>query len=112
MCHLRSTTVNGERQWINCRNNTNEEITKWIELLRGQNGDSSALRLRKMWHTEQPSIQGVWSPFTHQNPQHNLTTFPVEQLSKPLDVQQSATEKLIEIFAQQKLAAGEATKSA
>lgn len=96
--------MNGERQWVNCHNNTSAEITKWAELLRGQNGDSSALRLRKMWHTEHPSIQGVWSPFTHQHPQLNQSHFPVEQLSRPLDVQPSATEKLLELFERQKLA--------
>lgn len=96
--------VNGDRQWINCRNNTSEEITKWIDLLRGQNGDSSSFRLRKMWHTDQPSIQGPWTPFTHRAPELNLVRFPADDLSRPLDVQPSATEQLIRLFEQQKLA--------
>lgn len=56
-----------------------------------------------MWHTDQPSIQGVWSPFTHQNPELNLVVFPDEKLSKPLDIEQSATEKLLELFEKQKI---------
>lgn len=103
--YLSLFAVNGDRQWVNCRNNTSEEIRKWIELLRGQNGDSSALRLRKMWHTDRPSIQGPWTPFTHRSPELNLVTFPQANLSRPLDVKQSATEKLIELFEQQKLQA-------
>lgn len=99
--------VNGERQWVNCRNNTSEEIRKWIELLRGQNGDSSALRLRKMWHTDKPSIQGPWTPFTHRNPEMNLVVFPTENLSKPLDIEMSATEKLMELFQKQKIDSSE-----
>lgn len=95
--------MNGDRHYINCHNYTRDEICKWIELLRGQNGDSSATRLRKSFHTEKPSIQGPWTPFTHRNPALNLVTFPNEELSKPLDVPKTATEKLIEIFEKQKL---------
>lgn len=72
-------------------------------MLRGQNGDSSALRLRKMWHTDKPSIQGPWTPFTHRNPELNLVVFPKAELSRPLDLEMTATEKLIELFKQQKL---------
>lgn len=96
--------VNGERHWINCRGQSNEEIIKWVDLLRGQNGNSSAFRLRKMWHTEKPSIQGPWTPFTHKNPELNLVVFPDEKLSQPLDIETSATEKLLELFKRQKIA--------
>lgn len=78
-------------------------MRKWIELLRGQNGNSSSMRLRKMWHTDKPSIQGVWTPFTHRNTELNLVVFPASNLAKPLDVEQTATEKLMELFEKQKL---------
>lgn len=78
-------------------------MSKWIELLRGQNGNSSNLRLRKMWHTEKPSIQGVWTPFTHKNTELNLVVFPNENVAKPLDVEKTASETLLELFEQQKL---------
>lgn len=71
--------------------------------MRGQNGNSSATRLRKMWHTDKPSIQGPWTPFTHKSPELNLVVFPDEKLSKPLDVETTATEKLLELFKRQKL---------
>lgn len=95
--------VNGERQWINCQNNSADEIHKWITLLRGQTGDSSTFRLRKQWHTDAPSIQGPWTPFTHKAPALNVVQYPEEQLSRPLDVQPSATEQLIQLYEQQKL---------
>ena len=79
-------------------------------MLRGQNGDSSSLRLRKMWHTDKPSIQGPWTPFTHKNPALNLVVFPSEELSKPLDVQKTATDTLIELFEKQKLQESSNTK--
>lgn len=100
---LNKITVNGDRHWINCRNNSNDEIIKWIELLRGQNGNSGDLRLRKMWQTNKPSIQGPWTPFTHRHPSMNLVQFPDEILSKPVDIEKSATEHLIEIFEKQKI---------
>lgn len=74
-----------------------------MDLLRGQNGNSSATRLRKMWHTDKPSIQGPWTPFTHKSPELNLVVFPDENLSKPLDIETTATEKLLELYKQQKL---------
>lgn len=95
--------LNGDRHWMCVRNNTEEEITKWVELLRTQNGNTSASRLLKLIHTEQPSIQGPWTPYAHANPALNTTTFPDDRLSTPVDIEQSATEKLLEIFEKQKL---------
>lgn len=94
--------MNGDTQWINCRNNTLVEINKWIQLLQSQNGDNS-IRMRKSWHTEIPSIQGPWTPFTHKDPSLNLESFPNQLQSQPIDVDKSATEKLLELFEQQKI---------
>lgn len=55
-----------------------------------------------MNHTEIPSIQGPWSPYTHMNPALNTTTFPAEKLSKPVDIEKSATDILLEYFEKQK----------
>ncbi|XP_054738976.1 39S ribosomal protein L43, mitochondrial [Anastrepha obliqua] len=96
--------LNGDREWLSCQNATKDDISKWLQLLKTQNGSSSALRLRKMWHTDIPSIQGPWTPFTLRNPEDNMETFPNEAASRPLDLEQSATEKLIELFKQQRLA--------
>jgi large subunit ribosomal protein L43 len=95
--------LNGEKQWINCRNNTSEELTKWMTLLKTQAGDHTDTRYRKMQSTFQPSIQGVWTPFTNKNPLLNIVELPEEKLSEPLTKQKTATEQLLEIFKQQKL---------
>ncbi|XP_061389432.1 large ribosomal subunit protein mL43 [Musca vetustissima] len=94
--------LNGEREWLNCRNTTKEDILKWIEFLKTQNGPSSSMRLRKMWHTDVPSIQGPWTPFTIRNPEMNLVSFPSTEHSQPLDIEKSATEKLLELYKEQK----------
>lgn len=95
--------VNGERHWLPCDNQQEDQIVKWIELLRTQNEDSGSERLRKLWYTNKPSIQGAWTPYTHRNPELNLAVFPNEKFSRPLDIEESATEKLIELFKKQKL---------
>lgn len=65
------------------------------------------MRLRKMWHTDLPSIQGPWTPFMLRSPDNNLKSYPNSEQSRPLDIQPSATEKLIELFReQQKLTDG------
>lgn len=68
--------VNGGRQWMSVANYSRDDIIKWMELLRTQIHNSSALRLRKMWHTDFPSIQGPWTPFTFKDPKLNLAQFP------------------------------------
>lgn len=94
--------LSGDRHWICLRDSNQEGVTKWLNLLLTQNGNSSALRLRRMSHTEIPSIQGAWTPYTHANPALNTTTFPAEELSKPVDIEKSATDILLEYFAEQK----------
>ncbi|XP_055918217.1 39S ribosomal protein L43, mitochondrial [Eupeodes corollae] len=90
--------LNGDREWLNCRNSTKDDVSKWIQMLKLQNGSSSSLRLRKMWHTDVPSIQGPWSPFLLKTPDSNLLKYPNAEASQPLDIEQSASEKLLEIF--------------
>lgn len=103
--------VNGDTHWLTIENHSEQEVAKWVGVLLTQNGNSSALRLRKLWHTDCPSIQGPWTPFTHKNPNLNLIVYPDENLSKPMDVEETATEKLIELFKKQKLQDSQSTES-
>lgn len=79
---------------------TREEIAKWLQQCTTQN-DGKEFRFRKMMHTDTPSIQGPWTPFSHRNPEVNTAAFPYKELSKPIFIPQSATERLIEIFKDQ-----------
>lgn len=89
--------VNGDRQWMSCRGRPEEEILKWLSLLTLQAGDTEPIRYRKHWHTDAPSIQGPWTAFTHKNPAFNLADFPNNELSKQLNMEETATEKLLRI---------------
>lgn len=95
--------VNGEKTWISCHNLTKEEIIKWMNLIRTQAGDTSGIRYRKLQHTDFPSIQGPWTPYTFRDPALNLAEFPNEDLSKVLRQPKTATENLVELFKRQKL---------
>lgn len=95
--------LNGERHWLSVGNRPEDEITKWIELMRTQNCNSSEKRLRKHIYTEVPSIQGPWSPYTHWNPELNLAQFPDKKLSTPIGQEKTATEILQEMYERQKL---------
>lgn len=104
--------LNGERHWKNVANLPEENITKWIDLMRTQNQNSSEVRLRKHWHTDCPSIQGVWTPYTHQNTELTGAEFPNAKYSTPMNLEPTATDKLFEMFAKQKLDADNSAESA
>ncbi|XP_023289242.1 39S ribosomal protein L43, mitochondrial [Orussus abietinus] len=93
--------LNGTNHWISCHNLTREEIVKWMELVRTQASDGSAVRLRKKFHTEFPSIQGPWTPFTFKDPVENIIQFPDKKLGAYLRREPTATEQLIQIFKEQ-----------
>lgn len=95
--------LNGERHWLCVRSFSEEQLCKWIDLMRTQNENSSEVRRRKHWHTDCPSIQGAWTPFTHQRPDLTDATFPDAKFSAPVDQLPSATELLLEMFKKQQL---------
>ncbi|XP_066210760.1 large ribosomal subunit protein mL43 isoform X2 [Saccopteryx leptura] len=60
----RRNPVNGavREESINCK--SAEEITKLVQKLANQSG-LEVIRIRKPFHTDNPSIQGQWHPFTN-----------------------------------------------
>lgn len=95
--------VNGETQWLSCRNFSREEVSKWLELLRTQQTKHIGKRVRKLWYTDHPSIQGPWTPFTFRDPEINLAEYPNSELSQPDKLTKSTYEEIIELFEKQKL---------
>ncbi|XP_041968671.1 39S ribosomal protein L43, mitochondrial [Aricia agestis] len=95
--------LNGDRVWMNMHNKTHSEITKWIEVLRTQQGDVSAARLRKYQYTDYPSVQGPWTPFTFKDPELNTATIPNPKFGANDRLPMSATEKLRILFEKQKI---------
>ena len=54
--------VNGNSRVVSVKNQTAKEIMEHVSLLRTSSG-IKATKLKKWWHTDNPSIQGNWTPF-------------------------------------------------
>jgi hypothetical protein len=88
--------VNGQQQTLDVHQFPRERILKWIEFMRTRKGDH-LVRLLKKQQTHNPSVQGVWNPFTNKSTQIAVETFPSQRLNQPLVRDLSATEKIIEL---------------
>ncbi|XP_015602937.1 39S ribosomal protein L43, mitochondrial [Cephus cinctus] len=93
--------LNGDRFWHSCRNYSREELLKWMEHIRTQAGDMTNVRLRKMWHTSFPSIQGPWTPWTFKNPEHIFAQYPNKEFGQAVQYKPTATEELKRLFKEQ-----------
>ncbi|KAJ8970802.1 hypothetical protein NQ314_001015 [Rhamnusium bicolor] len=100
---IKAEYLNGDSQWINCRNFTQEEVLKWLILLKSQSKNATGTRIKKLWHTDHPSIQGPWTPYTFRDPELNLVEFPNDILSKPAIMERSSQDELIELFNNKKI---------
>jgi large subunit ribosomal protein L43 len=74
-----------------------EEIRKWIEILKTEGGQGE-MRYKQYQNTDSPTIQGVWTPFTHKALDKNITVFPKEEFAIPSHTKKSATEILSEMY--------------
>lgn len=52
--------------------------------------------MAKTWHTNNPSIQGSWNPWTNRDTIENVTTFPTEELSRGFSREQSTTDWILQ----------------
>ncbi|XP_058804840.1 large ribosomal subunit protein mL43 [Phymastichus coffea] len=100
---IRAEYLSGEIHWIPVHNYSRDEIVKYMELVRTQSSNGSTLRLRKMWHTEFPSIQGTWTPFTFRDPKLNTIEFPNDEIGACPKFEPTASEKIIQLFKEQQL---------
>nr|CAG4645880.1 EOG090X0FS9 [Lynceus sp. MCZ IZ 141354] len=89
--------LNGGRDYLSCSQMERDEVLKWIEYMKNKSGNP-IIRYYKYHHTDYPSIQGPWTPFTHRTPESNLEAYPNVEASELLHQPQSASDKLIEIF--------------
>lgn len=75
---------------------TREKLNKWIEFMRTRKGDH-LVRILKKQQTHNPSVQGVWNPFTNKSESIAVENFPSKTLDSKLIGEKSATEKLIDL---------------
>jgi hypothetical protein len=89
-------SVNGYKEDVTLRKCSKEEISQWIGLMKGRSG-GQIMRLRKEWHTDTPSIQGVWHPFLFKDTKLNITDIKDKSLSQYISPYKSASDKLKEL---------------
>lgn len=58
------------------------------------------MRLRKDWHTDTPSIQGVWHPFLFKDTKTSVTDIMDKSLSEYISPFKSASEEIMELYKQ------------
>ncbi|KAK8756709.1 hypothetical protein V5799_000595 [Amblyomma americanum] len=97
--------LNGTRDMMRVTQTSADVLVKWIDHFRTRSG-VPIVRTIKYWHTDHPSIQGFWTPFTNRPTEHNLIKFPNEELSRYKQVYPTATQEL------QALAAASSTENA
>lgn len=73
--------LNGNAVYLNMAKQSAGEVCQWLEHLRCQSGEE-IVRIRKPYHTDTPSIQGIWTPFMNHDPQLAVTSLPDETLSR------------------------------
>uniref|UniRef100_UPI00358E3F40 large ribosomal subunit protein mL43 n=1 Tax=Myxine glutinosa TaxID=7769 RepID=UPI00358E3F40 len=70
-CHVPKVTaeyLNGGTKVVALNSKSAEEIAQVITLMANQSG-LDVVRIRKPFHTEHPSIQGLWQPFVNKRSQ-------------------------------------------
>ena len=88
-------SVNGNTAEYSPQMHTEEEVCQWVEQFRTRSG-VEIKHIRNRHHTDHPSVQGIWTPFTNKDTALNLAQFPNEELSRCPVPEISATERLLE----------------
>merc|ERR1711976_185864 len=94
--------LNGRKEVLEVENFDKETLCKWIGHFRNHSG-IQIVRLKHHWHTDNPSIQGIWTPATNRDTSWNVTQFPSEKVSLREPKEPSATERLLEMARQLRL---------
>lgn len=92
--------MNGQTQTFDVSMYSREQINQWLEFHRTRNGNE-IVRLMEPSHTETPSVQGVWTPFTNKPFETATRKFPIPNYFSS-DIKPSATQKILELFEKQK----------
>merc|ERR1712137_1105278 len=79
--YLVAEYINGKKEEICVDKMKDTDIVKWVELLRSRSGQPIH-RIKKPWVTNNPSIQGVWSPDMDVPEVLNASSLPLAEFSK------------------------------
>jgi len=89
--------LNGGREWISLTAMPCEEVIRWIEVSRTAAGYGE-MHFKTYQHSDTPSIQGPWNPFTHESPSKNVMQFPHEEMRDPINLKPTATDIIKKMY--------------
>ena len=88
--------------WQSLHQDQYETVADWMDYYRLHSGKNYVVQ-KKYEYTENPSIQGMWHPFVHADPQIATAKFPVQDLAIPFGMKKSASEYLLDFYEKQKV---------
>jgi len=89
--------LNGERHWQSLNNMGIDEVAAWVDYYRTHSG-AEFMAQPKMTYSDHPSIQGMWHPHVHSEPEHCLAKYPNTKLGAPRNLSPTATENVLEMY--------------
>jgi hypothetical protein len=88
--------VNGSSHVLHVSQFSHDKLSKWIEFMKTRKG-GNLVRLFKKQKTDNPSVQGVWNPFTNKHPIGSIEKYPSVKYEQPLNSRLTATQKILEL---------------
>lgn len=88
--------LNNTYHWFCLDKMSQKEVVEWLDYHVTRSGDP-VKRYRKPHHTDWPSIQGVWTPFTNIPPHISVDGFPNSERSVRPEKYPTATEQLLKL---------------
>lgn len=97
---LKAEYLNGLEHYSSLHKMSSAQIEAWMEWYLNRSG-YELYKLLSTQATNQPSVQGIWTPFYWRDPKTNLQEFPNDESGRHISKLPSATEQLVEIAKQQ-----------
>jgi len=89
--------LNGERHWMSLDSMGLEEVTKWLEVIRTSASEGN-IRYKTFHTTDNPTVQGVWTPFTYKPFENNILKFPNTKFEDPDYLLPAATDVVLQRY--------------
>ncbi|CAF1033924.1 unnamed protein product [Didymodactylos carnosus] len=100
---LTAEYLNGCEQNLKITSCSRQQVNWWVHYLLTQQGDSTVRYLKQM-HSDSPSTQGIWTPYTNKPLDRILRTYPDDELREIEDpdyLYPSATKQIQQLFDKQ-----------
>jgi large subunit ribosomal protein L43 len=94
--------VNGSEQVFDIHQYSREQVQKWLEFHRTRNG-KTIMRLIEPQHTDNPSVQGIWTPFMNKPTSASTKQYPSDDKTVHVTIEPTQTEKIVRLYNEQQV---------